>query len=165
MVGRKAHLRLLKRKVHSTEPSRVKVYECLAKDIVQYCAPGSKPSNDLIIKTFVMTKSKESSHRNLRGDVEAGALKWLAVRRCEHAPQLVCTFKMRNKKGRKKLVVVMQKIKGVTLPDRFSVLPPEKRQKIRNAFEIAVRAVADCGVFNGSAWPRNVIYNEQEDKW
>ena len=128
LIDDKLGLTLLKLKRHPNEPTWVKIYEGLAKNLrhhlpEKFREPGAVPN--VIIKTFVITDEKKVKKPS-RADVEVGALKWLNKRRCAHAPKLLCTFKMRNRRGRRKQVVVMKKIKGVTVSDRLNKMSKGK---------------------------------------
>ena len=116
---------------------------------------------DLVIKTFVVRDELDISHnpKDLRSDKEVGALRWLNKRGCEYVPKLICAFKMRNWCGRKKQVVFMEKIDGVPLSEFYHLFSPEGKRQVLQALRVARSAVADCEIYNGSPFFRNVMCN------
>ncbi|PGH09853.1 hypothetical protein AJ79_05579 [Helicocarpus griseus UAMH5409] len=60
--------------------------------------------------------------------------------------------------------VLMQKVPGVPLTN-FWEYSPEKRQKIRAAFRVAMNGLLRNHAYVHDRRPENVIYDEEQDKW
>ncbi|KAK3704805.1 hypothetical protein LTR37_013636 [Vermiconidia calcicola] len=142
----------------------VRVYELNAADIVHNLpnrhTRNSKDFPDLIIKTF----ETANGGTEMPACREVGALRWLNKLGCKHAPTLLRTFKIK-KQHHKIHVVVMKKIEGVTLSDCYDYeMTGEEQRKVQRAFDVAIRAVAKCQIYNGSPALRNLMYSAEDDR-
>ncbi|KAK3704806.1 hypothetical protein LTR37_013637 [Vermiconidia calcicola] len=159
-------LEVLKEKWHDDEQRLVKIYELRAEDIIRLVPGGDRRQRaetpDLIIKTFRASDYDRQTNEPARR--ESRALKLLERLGCEHAPTLRNAFSFIQDED-KVQVVVMEKIKGVTLSDAWDYMSARTKHEVRKAFKIARQAVADCEIWNGSPGLRNVMYNSLEDKW
>ena len=112
--------------------------------------------------------STDDTTRSSKAKREASALRLLNERGCEHVPTLLSTFEdfESEPEGRRsEHFILMTKVPGVTLWSQYHLLSEDEQTKIRAAFRIALKAVRDCGVDNGSAHLGNVIWCKEEDKW
>ncbi|CAK4030856.1 Hypothetical predicted protein [Lecanosticta acicola] len=135
-------------KNRESESESVEVYNA------QYC------DMDVVVKVFKSSGALPSA----RADREVSGLKILTEAQCQHAPAYITDFKCRSWENPDVLwhYVVRSKLEGLLienclkLPEAMTD-PVAIKKRIRAAFAVAIEAVRDCCVDNGSHYDGNIL--------
>jgi len=108
-------------------------------------------------------------HRSIKASNEVRALLQLNERGCEHVPSLLGFFRHFSPGEpsilRSEEFLIMTKLPGVTLQDTYRFMEPSEQEQVKEAFIVALQAVHDCDVDNGSHHLGNVLWCREENKW
>ena len=107
-------------------------------------------------------------YRSSKASVEIGALRHVNKLGCQYVPTLLGVFRHivpSSSWVAREEFMVMTKVPGVANRGKFHCMPLREQIQMKKAFVVALQAIHDCGVDNGSHHLGNVLWCREEGKW